>query len=419
MTKRRSRRSIEKSQDKQKPKMPQNGSKVAGEDFAVLKVLSEQLINMKPGCFEESLDRILRESATLRDEPEFADLHFDPERTLEAAVQHFEPFKKRIRKAVDQDSDALLAVYDEYRFTVLEEWDTPEFRADLIRRLDRCKDRFMGARDPDKLEMSIFTSSALSVGVSEPDEEEVPLGAFGLVATIYEESFDRAMATIEDARDRIDGLHYKIWCGLRRQVDMEIIAAATAQSADAEQPDAFEKLLARVEAEPELTAAWDRQEKYLLKELETRVTQEQENFVPAPFDAEIKLAMDRMEERHLSKFWYLGRYFPLLSLPHLLFHLWNVLNERVTPQRIAEITETLQEIGQELVESDDKQMHDLVPHLVAAVRYPQDQAIPSNNDVVKVLFMKSILKTLREMIRTGTLSPRWQIIARRMRKRFR
>lgn len=272
----------------------------------------------------------------------------------------------------------------------------------------------MSARDLDGVQMSLVISGVLSSGASELDREKLPLGAIGLVTAIYETSFDRAMETVEDARDRISGDLYDAWCAVRHREDMEVITAATEDVGGRDHPAAFEELVERVETHPDLALAWERQECYLIEALKSRMPRGGLGFKPLPFKAKVKLVMDRVEQRALSKPWNLSRYVPLLALRGAVSCARETLDEHLKASEIAAVERGFEALGQACLEGDDEQQRALVPHMVAAVRHLRGEPVPSRNAIVQMMFAYAFIGTLVGAEGADTLSPFWRRLAKRL-----
>jgi hypothetical protein len=343
-----------------------------------------------------------------------ADLYFPCERTLEAATRTFRRFKRRVQRTSRRNPEAFQVAYLEYRIAVLDDLDTPRFRQELHRRLIRCRDRLLSAKDVDNLQMSMVVSAAIGSGSAETGKDKLPLAVIGLVRAIYEASFDRAMETVEDARDKISDDLYDLWCAVHRGEDLDVISAAVEETRSKGHPAAFEDLLERVEADPDLALAWERQETYLIEELSSQMTPWGISFKPLPFKAEVKLVMDRIEQRRLSKPWHLGRYFPMLIMPSLVSCTRETLDERVTRAKVDPVVEAFKAIGQKFLESDDRRWHTWVPNLVAALRHVRSETVPSRNAVVRMMFSYSFVATMAGEEGADAISPRWQRLVRRL-----
>lgn len=59
-----------------------SNSKIIDATIASLQALINRFNSMGPNSFEENMHRCLKDSYVLREEPEFTDVYFDPERTF-------------------------------------------------------------------------------------------------------------------------------------------------------------------------------------------------------------------------------------------------------------------------------------------------------------------------------------------------
>jgi hypothetical protein len=391
MTKKRSQRK-KKRKNSQAARKP---SRTAVNDVA------EKLLAAGPDYVEENFVRLMQDSATLRQEPEFADLSFDPRQTLEAAARHFPRFKRRLLRAANRDGENVPIIYDDFRIAVLDDLATPEFERELKRRLARCTTRLNRGRDVDKTEIALFLSMFLEDETRQMlgGKKRVSLGLYGLVTTIYEESFDRAMAEIPKARDIISETLYTIWCARHQKEDMALIDAAVEQIED------FEDLADRVAAEPALSQAWQRQEQHLLEEFEGRVTTHSLNVEPPLFTPEESTRpMTMMEQQYWNKPWSLSRYFVIPAVISFMRCILKVVDEIVSPEKMTQMREVLHALGQACLHADDEQMRSFVPPIQAAIDQLQPDGLPSENRVVTTLYLMS----LTAAIDAESLSPRWR-----------
>jgi hypothetical protein len=370
-------------------------------------MVAERIIAAGPDYLQDHFIRIMQGSAALRYEPEFADLYLEPRQTLEAAARHFPRFRRRVRRVSRQGAEAAAAAYDDYRIAVLNDLDTPQLRQQLQRRLERCIDRLKHGHDVDKIEMVLFLSVLLSDRASKlvKGKDALPLGVYGLVTAAYEDSFDRAMGEMPSARDIVGDELYELWCVRHREEDLATIAAAT------EQVSTFAELADRLETDPALALAWKRQELHLIEDLQAQmaagVRLRPDFFTPD----EAVLAMDKMEQRYLSKPWSLSRYFTLLALLNFTDCIRETLDEIVSPQRIAEMIEGLKSVGQQCLETDDERLHSLVPHVQAAIHHLQSEETPSQNQVVMTMYLLSLSVAASDV---DALSPHWRRLFKRM-----
>jgi hypothetical protein len=375
--------------------------------------LAQRIAAAGPDYFEDNFIRLMQNCFLLRQEPEFANLYLDFRPTLQASQRHFARFKRRSMRVMRRGPEAAASAYDDYRIAVLQDLDTPQLREQLRRRLKKCMNRLTRNHDVDMLETAMFTSVLLD---GEADylkgrQKALPLGAFGLVTKIYEETFDRAMVEIADARDIVGDDLYTLWGIKHHQEDMQAIAAAV------ERINAFEELAAHIEADPALALAWKRQKEHLVEELGKEIVQMELIIESAMFSpAQVALAMDKMERRYLNRPWSLSRYFTLPAIMKFTRCIQEALDELMSPQKMADIAEKLESLGQNSLESDDERLRALVPHFQAALQNLQDEPCPPYNQVARTMYLLSMFAVWSDV---EALSPRWQkLVGRLMKSRF-
>ena len=394
-----------RSRGKRKKSSPAAGRPAS---TAVTEVI-ERIAAAGPDYFQDNFGRLMIDSAILRQEPEFADLYFDSRQTLQAAARHFPRLSRRLRRVARRAGEGAIVVYDDYRIAVLNDLDSPQFRQELQRRLARCTDRLKHGHDADKIEIALFLALFLmpetrkAVGGKKP----LPLGVCGLVTTIYEDSFDRAMAEIPEARDTIGDTLYDLWCARHNKEDMVVIRAVV------EQIDDFEELAVRVEADSTLARAWQRQESYLIEEFQTLIAQTGLSIEPSfftPDEAALPLAM--MEERYWNKPWSPSRHFAALAMLNFMRCLFEAVDEIVSPERMTQMSQGLKSLGQMCLQADDERLRSLVPNIQAAIHHLQSEAMPSRNKVVTTLYLMSLSMTMAD----ESLSPQWRRFVERTQK---
>jgi hypothetical protein len=375
---------------------------------ATARMVAERIAAAGPSYLEDNFIRILQGCASLRQEPEFANLYFEPRQTLEAAARHFLRFRRRLMRAARRGTEAAAPLYDDYRIAVMNDLDTPQFRRQLQRRLGQCMDRLKYGHDAEKIEMALVLSTLLSDDVSQlvKGKDALPLGVYGLATAIYEDSFDRAMEQTRDAREIIGDELYALWCAKHNREDLKAITAAV------DQISAFEELAVRIETVPALVLAWQRQEQYLIEEFESQIIHSGLTLTPNPFTPdEVALAMDRMERRHLSKPWSLSRYSAVLAAANLARCIRETLDEIVSPQKIAETIELFKSVGQACLENDDDRLHALVPQIQAAICHLQSEQASSRNQVFGPIFLLSFVTALKD---ADALGPHWRRLFKRI-----
>jgi hypothetical protein len=275
-------------------------------------VMTRRLLQGGPEYLHENFIRLMQDSAHLQPEPEFANLYFDLEPTLVIAAKQFRRFKRRLEAAVKaKDHDAFATTYDDYRIAAIAELATPAFKQQLKQGLEQCMERLRDSREVELLESVTFISVLWDS--TELTEDKFPLGIYGLVTMIYEASFERAMLKLPDAPELAGQDLTILWQAYYRTKDLAILEQAV------EAAPTFAELLNTLENNSKLAVARQRQADHLVKELQEktigkRIWFSRNFFTPA----EIKLSLDMMETRYLSKPWYLSRYFSLLTIFNFL-----------------------------------------------------------------------------------------------------
>jgi serine/threonine protein kinase len=214
--------------------------------------------------------------------------------------------------------------------------------------------------------------------------DDARIDVYALVTTIYEDSFDRAMAEIPEARDMVGDTLYELWCARHTEEDLAAITAAV------EELDGFEELAARLERDPVLALAWQRQEAYLIEQLQMHMAQRGMNVEPGFFTPEeAALPLIMMERRYWNRPWSPSRYSIGLAMMNFARCIRETLDEIVLPDRMAQMSQGLQSVGQACLEADDEHLRSLVPHVQAAIHHLQSETQPSQNQVVTAPYVGS------------------------------
>ena len=359
-----------------------------------------------PSYIQDNFERIMLDCHILRQEPEFEALYFEPRQTLEAAGRYYSRFRRRLMRVLQREGeDAVSLVYDEYRIAALKELGTPEFRRRLQHGLRQCVGRLGDSDEVEKFEMALVLAAMLSDGM-DWGKAEPPLGLYSLVTTIYEDSVNRAMETLPDARAIAGDELYRLWCAKHYQADMALINQAI------EDLTSFKELAERIVTDDELALAWRRQEESLIDEFGERVAEGlrfSEDFFSA---AEVSLAMEKMEKRYWSKPWSPSRYFAVLAMYKFANCLREAVAEIMSPQRMAELTDLLEVVGQGCLESEDERLRSLVPLVHAAVNHLRIEKRPSQNRIVLMTYLTSCLTVWQD---PASLSPHWQRLFKQLR----
>jgi hypothetical protein len=402
MTKRRKR-----SRTSRRPTgQPAPGRTVSAAYVRVVK----RIVDQGPAYVKDSFVRLLQSSADLRTEPEFADLYLDPVPLLEAAARHYPRFRRRAKRAMRRNDQEVPSLYDDYRIAVLDDLDTLELRRELRGRLDRCLDRLKYGDDEIQIEAAVLTSMLLSDEASQilNGKRSLPLGLYGLVTALHEDSFDRAMEAVPDARDTVGDELYALWCDRHQEEDLDRIEAAVKGLV------AFEELASRRESDRALALAWMRQEDHLHESLGLHIADGALSIEPRAFSPdEISLAIERMERRHWRKPWSPSRYMTAMAVLNLLGCIREAVNEIVSPERIAGLVEAFTVIGRACVESDDERKRSWVPAVQAGIDDLVEAESPSQSRVLLMLYLQGLIRALNE---AEAPSPHWRRLYRSLMK---
>lgn len=142
---------------------------------------------------EESVIQLLIGSASLRTEPEFRDLHFDVERAAQISARIFPKYAPRFERVMRKSGDERQQVYDDFRIEVIDELATPEFRQDLLKRLERCAARFQREGKQERWETTMLLRGVM-------EQPKLPWGICALLTTLFEET--RAVMEVHDAEEQ-------------------------------------------------------------------------------------------------------------------------------------------------------------------------------------------------------------------------
>jgi hypothetical protein len=227
----------------------------------------------------------------------------------------------------------------------------------------------------------------------------VPLGLMGLVTVVYEESLDRAMETVPEAREIVGDKLYRVWCDGHKEQDLAEIDAVLQQVTD------FEELAVRLEGDSTLAWAWKRQEGDLLGSFWVHLVSgvlcsDPRFFAPD----EIRAAMHKMEQRHWSKPWSVSRYLLIPASLNLLACIKETVDEVMSAERVAELVTILKVMGQSCLASQDEQMRSAVLALQAGIAELAETKPVSQSKVMQMLFLQDLIETLGEV---DELGPHW------------
>lgn len=141
--------------------------------------------------------RILADSHTLRQEPEFRDVHFDLEKTVQVSSRVMTKYEKQIQEMEKKSEDERHQFRDDVRIEIIDELATPAFRKDVLHRLESLSRRLATGNDADKFEIALYLQPLMQ-------EKQIPWGICGLITTIYAESAEKAEEQFEQGLSAFD-----------------------------------------------------------------------------------------------------------------------------------------------------------------------------------------------------------------------
>ena len=152
--------------------------------------LAQKILRGGQRNLEDGVTQLFMESAPLRKEREFRDLHLDSDQTAAAIARVFPQYEQRFKQAKHMSHDERQQLYDDFRIEAIEQLVTAEFRRDLLQRLGRCAERFGRTGDRERWETTTLLQGVMK---SQPN---IPWGICMLVITLFEEALKEA--TLQD-----------------------------------------------------------------------------------------------------------------------------------------------------------------------------------------------------------------------------
>lgn len=169
---------------------PKQASVLSPEADAIL----QRFADLKTQDREEFFIRMMVGSSDLADEPEFNDLYFDEEKTLNVFEKWLRKYEKRLSEAEKKSEEEFQLVYDEIRIEAIDELVTPHFRKEVKERIQALKERLMEIKDLEKLEITLFLDLILST-------KNLTWGICGLILEIYDRTRKIVMKNYEEQED--------------------------------------------------------------------------------------------------------------------------------------------------------------------------------------------------------------------------
>jgi hypothetical protein len=187
--------------------------------------------------------RVMRDSGSLAEEPEFADLYLDEKKVVQATERWLKKYDKRLAAAEKMGPDEHHKVFDEMRIKVIAELATPAFRKDVNGRLHALLDRLVETDDLDKLETVLYLIPLL-------DMKDIPWGLCGLILQLYHRTLQKAMQEYEEEEEVYGALLEEIESAGGEEVDVLKLL---------ESPEKLEQLEQKIFAKPGLRERAEKQ----------------------------------------------------------------------------------------------------------------------------------------------------------------
>jgi hypothetical protein len=201
----------------------------------------------------KNLVQVMTGSDKLAREEEFIDLYMDGKKAAEASERWFEKYEKRLTAATKKGEEESFEVYEEMQAKLIDELVTPDFRTEVIERLQTLINRLMTSNHIKKLEMVLLLQPMLIM-------RGIPWSACGLIRTIYERTMEVTIQQFEDQKELLDELEKTLKEEGDEGVDIEKIL---------ESPEKFEEIGEKLLAgKPDLLQRLEEQADEMLDEFE-------------------------------------------------------------------------------------------------------------------------------------------------------
>ncbi|MEJ2710833.1 MAG: hypothetical protein P8074_24700 [Anaerolineales bacterium] len=275
-----------------------------------------------------NFERIMIDSMILADEPEFADLTFEPQSAMRTTDKIVGKSQARLERAAEQGADAHHQAIDEVRIQIIDEIATPYFRKQVFERLDRLVKRLMTGNDEKRLEIAFGLQAFLK-------EKSIPWGICALILTIYERTIEPTLtesAVIEEVLgDLLDELD-------EGQDIIEILSQAS-------DPERMAALSGKLEANPKLREYFEQRaekdlEKFRQALLDNKVA------LDVFLEEEVLLPLQRLEQELQDE----GLNFSELDKQKVTERFRVLVEETIvevmTPERLQQVKTDLEKLSQ-------------------------------------------------------------------------
>jgi len=295
---------------------------------AAVGALVENIIRSGPHCIQENFVRIMQQCYILQGEPEFRDLAFDVEDTVEVSLRAKKKYENQLLQAVQASEDEQIQLRDEIRAEIIDELATPDFRRDVLHRLDRTIDRLKKTPASDKLELALVLKTLL-------ETEQVPWGLCGLMTVIYSATIERA-EQLEQAESEVFGEFRKAF---EEANDIDGLPSMM------KNPQRLAALAQKIEAKPRLSDHLQRQTEKMTRKFEQALASgkvELNLFT----DAELLRPYTYLKEYVTANQIDLTKMDPEEMATQYMESIKRAIREIVTPERVEEIKLYLEKTSQ-------------------------------------------------------------------------
>lgn len=327
---------------------------------------------------ERAIQWILK-SVALRDEDEFWDFHLDDAQTARALDRVMPRYTARLERAARISKERAREEFDEARIEMIDLVFTRALRRDFLQRFDQMLKRLLAGTETDTLAMALYLRELLR-------DKRLPWGIVGLVTRIFDESQERAMTSLHQGEELADAF---------RQARGFQGSAAELLERLKDNPSAQE-LTQGLKAKPELDAKIHEHVDAMLSGFEQELAKgvyDFEVFTPEEAAQTIRALARDNNENNID---------PETADPEFMLErtdefITQALQEILTPKRLAEIEQTLQD----KLEDWQRSQHPRTVALKTEIESLREDP-PAENPFLDALYRNAMLKLTHQLHQLGT-----------------
>ncbi len=291
--------------------------------------IAEKIARGGKKYLEDNFERVMIDSYELTEEPEFADLYFDDDKTAMANERFAKKYIKQLEAAKVEGEDEYHQVFDQVRIEIIDEIARPPFRKEVLRRLEQLTNRLAGASDARKLEIAFVLGSMLRM-------KKLPWGICGLVLAVYERTIERGRRELEEERE-VMGEVLDLF-GPERDLEKTL--------SNLQDPELAGVLTEKLKARPELRQRLERQVDKMVEGFEQALWKG-ETRLDLFTQEELLLPFHRMQAKIEAENVDLATADPQKTAQDLIQYMRDSLVEVLTPDRLQEIKRSLERVSQQ------------------------------------------------------------------------